>query len=221
MANDLDNISLDKTSFEYRALVGQPAGPRPTGIDTEDYMLAGNGKYHRMHMFAQSALKTVTNTTAETNLNGTGIGSMTLHANTYAYPGKMVQFMAMGPWTKDATSSSLTLRINITPAGGSPTTMHTKVLSNSQLNAGGASPRGGHWEISMMSTCYSVGVTGSMMMHGMLQMLDNTSNELVGTHTESPLITLDTTIEQTISVTAQWSAADTGLVISCSNLVMH
>lgn len=166
------------------------------------------------HLFSGNAAVYCANTITETTLIGTGDGNAIVPANHFKHAGDPLHLMLMGGWSKGAVST-LTLRVNFTQSGVT-TTHHQKVFSNARL--GGTT--GGHWEVRAMCNIYAVGVTGTMMMHAMLQLLENDSAEILGTHTETPSFTFDTTLPFEIFATAQWGTADVLNTIHSSNVMI-
>lgn len=166
------------------------------------------------HLFSQFEKKTVANTITETTLMGGGHGSITVPAYYFIERGYGLHLMAMGSWSKGATSN-LTLRIKITQ-GVTTTTHHQKIFSSARLG----SSTTGHWNVTAMFNAYTIGTTGSMMMHGMLQLLENDSAEILGLHSETPEFTLDTTLPFDLFITAEWSAASALNTIHSSNVMI-
>lgn len=198
--------------------------PFPTRGDKENWMLSPNighqGHWKPMHLFTQTAEVVLFNSTTETSMaSSSSIGSMILPANHFSYVGEPLTLMVMGTWKHEA-SSDLTLRIKITPDGGSTTTLHQKIFPTAKI--GTKAGNSGHWEITMSTVCFGIGAGGSIQMHGMLQMLENTSAEIEGIHTENLLYSLNTTIAHTIHITAQWSTLQGATnTITSTILVMH
>ena len=71
-----------------------------------------------------------------------------------------------------------------------------------------------------MFNCYVVGATGTMMMHSMLQLLENDSAEIIGLHSETPEFTMDTTLPFDLFITAEWSVADVLNTMHSSNVMI-
>lgn len=166
------------------------------------------------HLFSGSAAKYAANTVTETGLIGLGTGSSVIPANYFKEAGAPLHLMLMGGWSKGA-NTTLTLRVTFTQSGVT-TTHHQKIFSNARL--GGTV--GGHWEIRAMCNVYAVGATGTMMMHAMLQLLENDSAEILGTHTETPSFTFDTTLPFEMDATAEWGTADVLNTIHSSNVMI-
>lgn len=169
---------------------------------------------HGDHLFLSTAKTYCANTTVETSFFGSGHGSATLPAGHFLEEGTPLMLMMMGSWSKGA-SSTFTLKITTTQSGVT-TERHKKIFSSARLGANTT----GHWQVEGMMNCYATGTTGTIMFHGMLQLLENDSAEILGTHTETSEFTMDTTLPFTIDVTGQWSVADALNTIHSANTMI-
>jgi hypothetical protein len=144
----------------------------------------------------QTADDTVANTTAETNLLGTILGSATIDANTLA-EGTTLRIAAGG-------------NLGVT---GSPTlTVKIKLGSTEVLSTGGLSPTGtdAGWFMEVVITCRAVGASGAVVATGSFQ-----TGSTIVTPVKTTATTLNTTANQSLTITATWSAADPDNTITC------
>ena len=144
-------------------------------------------------IFTGTADATVGNTTTETSIMPTGIGTLTLPANFWTI-GKSVRIRLRGIISKGTTSvtrkytlyhGAVTIKTNTTAAG-------TTAITNQG------------WEFEAVLTCRSTGATGTIMAH-MRQFhygLSDPTMELTAT------TTIDTTASALLDYKFQWSAND-------------
>jgi len=151
-------------------------------------------------LFAQTASSTaITNTTTETTLIGSGVGSIEVPADGFAvgdsYHAKLIGHISC--------NQSATIRIRIKT--GSIVLVDTGVISLSQ-----ATNR--HWEVNVYFTIRAIGGAGvaSIVSGGIFSYVKNAgtsfegSNFLLINNTD-----FDTTVSNTLNVTAEWGAAST------------
>jgi len=160
-------------------------------------------------LFSQTEIKTVSNTVSETALTGTGDGSLTIAANSWA-AGDTMTVRASGTYGTNATlPGTLTLRLK----WGSPLTQTFTI--NLPDNQSGKT-----WSIESTLTRHSVGSGGTVSGGGFL--LYAVTGELAPWNAEDPIAdeTNDSTVTQTIALTAQFSLADSDNTITCSSLTV-
>jgi hypothetical protein len=151
-------------------------------------------------LFAQTKDGTViTNTTTESSLIGDGVGSLSVPANGFQV-GDSFHAKLIGHIT---CNGSATIRIKM--KSGSIILADTGVIS---MNAATAK----HWEINTYFTIRELGVAGvaSIASGGIFSYTKNSGTNFEGTNfsivNDS---TFDTTILNTLNVTAQWGTATT------------
>ena len=162
-------------------------------------------------LFTQTQTVTVGNTVTETNLSGTGIGTLTIPRN-YLKIGKTIRINFRGYHSSiSGTNGDLTIRIEF--AG-------TTVLSGT---IAGSNVTNKMFEGRADITCRTTGAAGTVFGQGIFCELGNTStfNPLVATGGITSTTTINTTADQAITVTAQWASANTSNTISCTNLIVE
>lgn len=157
-------------------------------------------------LFAQTQTVTVGNTTTETAISGTGVGSLTLPAN-FLQAGSSVRVWTMG---FHSAAAGATIRIRVY--------LGATVILDTGANASGNATNL-TWEARAAFTCRAAGSSGAVNAQGYyleqgaavaLYGMPNTAN-----------VAIDTTVTQTVRVTAQWGTAAVGDTISCAYLTLE
>jgi len=162
--------------------------------------------------FTQTNSVSVTNTTVETNIAGTGIGNLVLPANFWTV-GKTLRFKAEGYYSTAASS---------------PGTIITKFKLGSVV-AGGYSPGyalltslvNRRWKIEGTITCRSTGSTGTIIFQGSVEFWTGAGAIAPLSVVSTANTTIDTTASQTITLTGTFSVADPANSMTCTNLVVE
>lgn len=158
-------------------------------------------------IFSQTSTVTYANSTTETNLVGTGIGTVTLPANFWTV-GRQVRVKGRGFYSSNTLAPSLTLKSKF----GSTVlaTAAAANLLNSASNAG--------FSFEQIITCRSTGSSGTLQVDGSVSYATGTG--LLGA---SYLInitpgTIDTTLSQALGVTGTWGIANAANTMSVTNV---
>ena len=182
---DLMEVSVDTGSgYETRSITGQ--------------QIIAAGSYG---LYTQTASSTpVTNTTTETSLLDGGLGILTVPANGFKVGDS---FHAILTGHVSAVNNH-TLRIRIKA--------NSIVLSDTGvITMAGATSR--HWKLEVYFTVRTLGASGvaSIATGGTFMYTKNASTNFEGTNFSTETTTgFDTTISNTLSITAQWGTANTG-----------
>ena len=182
---DLMEVSVDTGSgYETRSITGQ--------------QIIAAGSYG---LYTQTASSTpVTNTTTETSLLDGGLGTLTVPANGFKV-GDSFHAILTG---HVSSVNNHTLRIRIKTDG--------IVLSDTGvITMAGATGR--HWKLEVYFTVRTLGASGvaSIATGGTFMYTKNASTNFEGTNFSTETITgFDTTISNTLAITAQWGTANTG-----------
>jgi hypothetical protein len=157
-------------------------------------------------LFASTADQTVANTTTETTLIGSGVGTKTLSAN-YLVAGKTITAIVRGRMGSKAVSpGSLTIKVKL----GS-----TVIWSGAVTPA--ASLANDYMEVKADITCRTTGASGTVFGQATLFFNDGVTtavNAPDGANTTTS--TIDTTTTQAVDVTATWATADANNTITGS-----
>ena len=173
-----------------------------------------NGTTNGGGYFAQTNTITVVNTVTETSLIGTGQGTLTIPSNIFPIGGSYI--VEGGGVMSCLNNSLLTMRIYGGPSPGTTLlgTIPTLTIPTST---------GKWWGISLYFTVRTLGGPGvaSISARAVYSQNVDTGNDLFGSsfHTVNNT-TFDTTISNTLRITAQWGAADPGNSISMAQLVL-
>lgn len=147
--------------------------------------------------FTQTANATVANTTTETSVIGTGVGTKTIPANFFV-AGKTVELMGSGIFSTALVPGNVTLRFKLgstTIASATITTMPSSA-SNVEFN------------YCLMITCRTTGATGTVMAGGGLFYFTKAgTEEFAPLNNAGATTTIDTTATQAIDLTWQWATA--------------
>jgi len=159
--------------------------------------------------FTATTTATIANTTTETTLVGSGVGSLTFGANTLT-AGKTIRLRCAGYWSSDLLLAG-TMRWRV------------KLGSTVVLDTAAFTPIGGItnllWQLDATITCRTTGASGTVFAQGSAERQETAgiafpARAMVNTSTS----TIDTTASQALDVTFQWGTADADNTISCSNV---
>lgn len=156
--------------------------------------------------FVQTASATVSNTTTETTLVGTGNGNPTLEPGNLVV-GRKIRVKAGGFYS---TTGTPTLQLKVK--------FGTVVVLDTTAVATPAGAANKQWTLEGLITVRTNGSTGTVIAQGMVTIASSTtavqSEQMVNTGT----VTVDTTVATAITVTAQWGTASASNTITCTNL---
>ena len=158
-------------------------------------------------LYAQTVTSAVlTNTTTETSIVGTGVGSLTIPANHFvvgdSYHAKI------GGEISAQNGDDITIRIK----SGATVLATTGIISLSPTTGLG-------WECEIDFTIAAIGATGSICTNGNFAYTRNTGG-LEG-YVFQDVETFDSTIANTLDITAEWGQAKTQDEIHSANFVLH
>lgn len=151
--------------------------------------------------FVQTADQTVTNTTTETTLFGTGTGSTTLGSGVLA--GRTIRITLRGVLSTPVTPGALTIRVKV----GS-TTIATATTSSLAASASNA-----QFRFETLIQTRTSGVSGTVVSSGTFAYQGASAVIVESLDNAGATVTVDTTVSNALNVTAQWDTADTGKII--------
>lgn len=163
-------------------------------------------------IFTQTSDQTIANTTTETTLIGSGVGTVTLPANFWV-AGKTVRIKAYGKYSTDPMlSGNETVKVKI----GS-----TTISTNSGISFG-LMETDSYWEAEVIITCRTTGVSGTVYSQGLFSYQVTGSTRLTSDPLKnSATDTIDTTASAALNLTFQWPTADAGDTITTTNLTVE
>lgn len=169
-----------------------------------------NGITHRFVgcLFVQTADVTVSNTTTETTLAGSGIGTLTIPANFFV-AGKTLRIRAVGYYAQTATPN-LNFRVKL----GSVTV----ALTATQAVGGSGNCT---WQVECFITCRATGSTNTLSAQGLNVRASNSAVSGVVPMANAALLSVDTTVSQLIDFLCQWGAASASNICVCSHLMVE
>jgi hypothetical protein len=159
-------------------------------------------------VFVQTQTVSIANTVTETDLTGTGAGSLTLPANFFDAAGETLLITGFG---YHSATGNPTLQIRIY--------FGTTVILDTGTDTVTGNSTNDAWDIRAMVTCRSTGVSGSVIGQGRWTENGGGLNRFQMVNT-SPT-TLDTTIAQVFKMTIQWGTADPGNSITMTNFTLE
>lgn len=154
-------------------------------------------------IFIQTATGSCANTTSETTITSTGIGSLILPANFFV-PGRSLLINALG-YHSSTGNPTITIKLK---AGST-------VLATITGSSGNGSSDS--WALSGLVTCRTGGASGTIFSQLYYNEVQNSG--LRSGNDATTTVTLDCTASQALTITAQWSAAAAGNNIHLTNAV--
>lgn len=157
-------------------------------------------------IFTQTADRTIADSTSETTMFGSGVGTLTLPANFFV-AGKTIHVELRGHNSTIPAAGNLTFKVYLGA---------TQIIASATNAAGnGYTNRG--WGIVFDITCRSTGASGTVFGQGLVTRSSSSSTLDGWDMVATSATTINTTGSLAINVTAQWSTADAGNTITCTN----
>lgn len=167
--------------------------------------LGGKKGYPESVLFVQTNTVTVANTTSETALSGTGVGSLVLPANFFII-GRTIRLRGFG-YHSSTGNPTITFKVKF----GSTVVGTVTGASGNGTNDG--------FEFDGVITCRTTGASGTVQPQGKYQELHSLG--LIEGGGATSTVTIDTTVSQTLSLTIQWGTANAGNTISLTNFILE
>lgn len=168
---------------------------------------SGNG----VNLFTATANATVGNSTAEGSLVGAGVGSMVFPAGSM-YQGRTYSLIAYGYYSTALLSiGTFTLRIKL-----NGTTILSTTASSLSLNTANQT-----FQVRANFTCRSPGTPGSLMAQGDLRYLTGLNANVMDGMVNTAATALDTTVAQSLDMTAQWGTLNANNTVTVTNLFLQ
>lgn len=176
----------------------------------------------RTSYFTETADATIGNSTTETTVVGTGVGSVTLPAKLLV-AGRTIRLTARGSYGTDAVAP--TLRIKVKLIDSTPTTV---VILDTGAVTLTAAQTNQYWELDALVTCRTTGATGTVFAQGLLTLSNGATTALHlemssgGTaNANTATSTIDTTKTEKVEITATWGTANANNTITTTNLAVE
>lgn len=168
-------------------------------------------------LYTASTNQAVSNTETETTLIGSGRGALRLPPN-YMVNGKTLRLTATGLLSTQLTPPTLNVRVRL---GGGTITGSAILVTGDQTPTG--SLTNVFWRVVADLVCYTSGATGTIIGQSVFEhMTGLTGNPTFWEMVTSPVITLSTTTDLTIQLTADWGAGvAAGDSMNCTNFTLE
>ena len=162
--------------------------------------------------FLQTQAITVANTTTETTLLGTGVGSSTIDADMW-YVGRMIKCKWWGHYSTHTTAPTMMFRLRLNGVAGTQ-------LASSFVST--VSPQSSiseeYWEVEAYVYCSATGATGTLLVQGRCTRLrDNATSVVTESFTFGATtgVTVDITTDKTLDLSVTWGTANANNTITC------
>lgn len=190
--------------------ISQVDGTSPTGYSTvyvTGQEVINTVSIANIGLYAQTVVSpTITNTTTETSIVGSGVGSLTVPANTFQVGDSF--HAKIGGKISAQNGDDITIRIKT----GATVLATTGVITLSPVTALG-------WECELDFTLATIGATGDICTNGNFAYTRNTGG-LEG-YVFQDVQPIDTTVANTLDITVEWGQAKTQDEIFSANFVLH
>jgi hypothetical protein len=162
-------------------------------------------------LFVQNSSVTVANTTTETSIIGTGIGSTSINLNSLL-ASDSIRVVALGHISSAVVPGTLRLRVKI---GGI-------TVADSGAQAMPVSLSTGGIYIYSLTACRSIGASGSLFTQGYSLVIPNSIvTQAVWPMTNTSPQTIDTTSAKVVDVTAQFGTASANNSLTITHLQIN
>jgi len=175
-----------------------------------DTILGGGSVGTLFGLYSQTVASAVINTAPEQSIVGTGVGSLSVPANTFV--------------VGDSYHAKIGGRINATGGGGRSEIIirvksGTTVLASTGIfDLDSAINQG--WECELDFTVLAIGATGSIATNGNFAYTRSGSRQVFG-YIFQDTQTIDTTVLNTLDITVEWNVINAGDDIFSQNFVLH
>lgn len=161
-------------------------------------------------IFTQTAGATVTNTTTETSILGTGVGSKTL-ASGFFTAGKTVRLKVSGLYSTVAIPGNVIVRVKL----------GSTVIASATTSAFVTGASSDYFDFETTITCRTTGGSGTVMSNGIVSYAGATGPVFDAVNNGGSTATVATNASQVLDVTVEWDGADAGKVIKTTTCVIE
>jgi hypothetical protein len=159
-------------------------------------------------LFTSVASQIVKNTTTETTLVPPGNGTVVIPASALQ-PSNIIRVTAKGKWNTDAVLAP-TLHIRLKFVGGVTVTLLDSGALTCVLTATSR-----NWALDAFLVCLNSGAAAAIASRGHIRFNSTTTISVTWDLGGGSANTIDSTVDQTLNVTAQWGTADVDNEIVC------
>lgn len=167
-------------------------------------------------LFVAAANKTVANTTTETSIVGTGIGSLTLPATAvealpvtttpFWYFGKTIRMTMMGVWSQTGASPTRTATLYY----------GSTALCTIALPVFATAVTGRGWSLAIIMTCRATGASGAVNCRGWITLTGDAGADSRQYELGAGTVTIDTTSSNALDLKWTWGTADASNTITAT-----
>ena len=157
-------------------------------------------------VFTQTNTVTVSNTTTESTVLGTGIGTKTIPAN-FLTAGKTIRLIVRG-YMNETSTPTIRIRLKV----GSVTVFDSNPVT---INALGGTDK--YFDAIFDITCRTTGTTGTVMPQGRWLYTANSGVTSVINGAVTAKSTINTTISNALDLTVEWGTASTSNNVNATN----
>lgn len=163
-------------------------------------------------IYTSTAAGQVQNSTVEGTLVPAGGGTLVIGGGALQV-GNFIRLSMMGNISTDAVAPTLRLRVKL--AGGS-----TVVIGDTTARTAGAL-MSGVWELVFLFGWRTLGAPGTLAAHGYAVLFQSGIVAVQWHFGGTAVFNVDTTVDQTIDVTAQWGTANANNIISSNIFIVE
>ena len=182
----------------------------PLALDANGMVVDGLSSIGPNNLATKITNSTVANTTTETTLLGTPVGSYTLPTN-FLTIGKTLRFKASGFISTAGSAGNMTLRFKFGATNICVTPSFTATNNLSQQL----------WKVDVVVTCRTTGASGTVFGQGRYgRYTVSNGNRVSVAMVNTATTTINTTTTNTVNLTVQWGTASASNTITCTNAVL-
>jgi len=183
----------------------------PVGIYSKNTASSNTG-YSKLSgtLFTQTADKTVSNTTTQTSILGTGVGITTLPSG-FLIAGRTIRLKVSGLYSTVAIPGNVIVRLKL----GSTTIASA---TTSGFVTGASSD---YFDFETTITCRTTGGSGTVMSNGIVSYAGASGPVFDAVNNGGSTATVATNTSQALGVTVEWDTADAGKIIKTTTCIIE
>lgn len=167
-------------------------------------------QYSSYALFTATADKTVANTTTETSILGTGVGSLSVPAK-FFYPGRTITVSLRGYYSTAALLPSMTVKVYL----------GANVVCTASAGTLVASTSNKEFNLVFTITCRTSGASGTVMGQGDIRYITTLGGIAQDGLVNTATTTVDTTASNALDVKLTWGTASTSNSLTVTNVLIQ
>jgi hypothetical protein len=154
---------------------------------------------------------TLASSTTETDISGSGQGTLTLPANFFSTSGKTLRIKVWGYYGTDVSAPTIRIKIKF----GSTVILDTgaQTATASVTNQG--------WDVEGLITCRTAGASGTVIAQGLARLSTSAIAAVLWDMETTGTTTIDTTATQAVTISWQWGTNHANNTASNSNMLLE